>query len=75
MVGPGAFYFALAVLDPAPEIAAAYDDPDLNAGVYACFYRFANVPDDAKVKSCVFFSRKRFSADFEQYSLIYGLHL
>jgi len=56
MVGAGAFYPTFAILDAAPEIAAAYDYPDLNAELNAFLYRLANTSHYVKVKACLSFA-------------------
>ena len=74
MVGAGAFHFAAAVLDAAPEIAAAYHKPDLAADIYTALDDIAYRADDIKIQPEVPLTRERFAADLNQYPFILPLH-
>jgi len=72
VVGTGAFDFSSAVLYASPEVASAYDYSYFDAELYDCSDRLANALNNVKVQSGLFFAGQRFSADFEQYSFIFG---
>ena len=70
MVRAGAFHLAAAVLDAAPEIAAADHNTDLTALFVAFFNHIANRTDHVKIQSEMLIARKRFAADFIQHAFI-----
>ena len=73
-VGADTLDLAVAVLDAAPEVAAADDDADLGARFHAALDLFANGRDKGKVIACFLLGGKRLAADLDEDSLIRNSH-
>ena len=65
IVCTGALHLSAAVLDAAPEIAAADNDADFRADFYALFDNVANRTDDVKVQTELVVARQCFATDFD----------
>ena len=65
MVGPGALHTRTAVLQAAPEIAAADDNTDLHARLPALLDDIADTADDVKIQPPVGIPRQGLAADFQ----------
>ena len=70
VVGPRALNLAGAVLDAAPEVAAAYDDADLDAQREAFLHRLAHGAYDAEVQAGLLVARQGLAAYFYQHALV-----
>ena len=73
-VGADALDLAVAVLDAAPEVAAADHDADLGAKLYAALDLLADGRDKRKVIARFFLGGKRLAADLDENSLIRNSH-
>jgi len=70
VVGAGALHAVPAVLDAAPEVAAADDDADLHAHVGAGLDGRADPVDDVEVEAAALPAGEGFAADFQKYAFI-----
>ena len=73
VVGAGTLHPAAAVLDAAPEVAAAHDDADLHAGLDTFLDDVAHAADYIEVEAPVLLARERLAADFQKDPLVLGL--
>ena len=71
-VGADALDMSRAVLYAAPEVAAAYDDADLNAAVNAALYRAADSCHKVEVIAGVLVGGKRLTAYFYKNSAVFS---
>ena len=71
VVCAGALHFAAAVLNAAPEVAAADDNADLAAFLIALFDYVTYRPDHIKIQAEMLIPCKRFAADLDQHALIF----
>lgn len=73
LVGAGALHPVAAVLDAAPEIAAADDDAHLHTGFDALLDDVADTADHIKIQAAVGVARQGLAADFQKYAAILRL--
>ena len=73
MIRARALHPVAAVLDAAPEIAAADDDTDLHTGLDAPLDYVADLPDHIEIQTPVGVAGKRLAADLQQDALILRL--
>ena len=72
MVGSGTVHFPAA--SAPPEIAAANYNRHFRAHIHAFLYGLANFQHRVKINAMSNVSRKRFSAEFEQDTLVFQCH-
>ena len=75
MIGARALHFPAAVLDAAPEIAAAHYNADLHPQVDAPLKHIAHRVDHIKIQAKFFIARQCLAADFNQHPFINWLHV
>ena len=73
-IGADALDLAVAILDAAPEVAAADDDADLGAHFHAALDGLADRTDKGKVIARFFLGGKGLAADLDKNSLIRNSH-
>ena len=71
MVCARALHLAAAVLDAAPEVAAADHDADLHTGRHTLLDHVAHAADDVEIQSAVRVSGQRFAADLQKDAFIF----
>ena len=71
MVRPCALHPAAAVLDAAPEVAAAYHNTHLDAQLDAALNHIADAADHIKIQATRGLSSQGFAADLQQHPLIF----
>ena len=72
VVGTGALDVTFAVLHAAPEVAAADDDAHLHAHLDAFADHVGHLAHDVEIKTEFLVACQRFTADLQQYALIFG---
>ena len=71
VVGTDPDHLVAAVLDAAPEVAAADNDADLTALLAAFLDHVADRADHIKVQTEMLVARKGLAADLDQYALVF----
>ena len=73
VVGPDPFHPVAAVLQPAPEVSAAYHDAHLHAQLGALLDDLAHLSDHVEVQSPGGIPRQGLAADLQQHAFILWL--
>ena len=73
LVGAGALHPVAAVLEAAPEVAAAHDDADLHAGLGTLLDDVADAADDVEVQPPVLVPGQGLAADLQEHAPIFDV--